>query len=167
MEITIHEVDYTQLSTQSEILAGLAREIWTEYYTDMIGAAQVEYMLANFQSAEKMAYDITERGFRYWLAFDSDTPVGYCGAVLEPTRVFLSKVYVLESHRGVGITKSFLDILLSWKAEAGVPTIELTVHKYNPDAIAAYEKLGFTRDSDIVMDIGGGFIMDDYLMVRH
>ena len=32
------------------LIAGLARQIWTEHYTPIIGAAQVEYMLGRFQS---------------------------------------------------------------------------------------------------------------------
>ncbi len=41
-------------------------------------------------------------------------------------------------------------------------TVWLTVHKGNADTLAAYEKLGFTLAGEIVIDIGNGYVMDDY-----
>ncbi|MCL1922563.1 MAG: GNAT family N-acetyltransferase [Propionibacteriaceae bacterium] len=166
MGITVREVDPAHMGEDTRTLETLAREIWTEYYTDMIGADQVDYMLSNFQTAEAMARDITERGFRYWIAYDGETPIGYCGATLEETRIFLSKLYVMSTYRGRGISKLFMDALTNWQQDAGAPTIELTVHKGNVDSIAVYQKLGFTIIDEWVKDIGQGFVMDDYLMSR-
>ena len=44
--------------------------------------------------------------------------------------------------------------------------IELTVNKYNSGTIAAYEKMGFEKVRPAVFDIGGGYIMDDYIMKK-
>ena len=35
-------------------ISALAGEIWREHYTPIIGAEQVEYMLAKFQTAERI-----------------------------------------------------------------------------------------------------------------
>jgi RimJ/RimL family protein N-acetyltransferase len=40
----------------------------------------------------------------------------------------------------------------------------LTVNKNNIKAINAYYKAGFFKESDIVTDIGDGYIMDDFVM---
>ncbi|MCL1923847.1 MAG: GNAT family N-acetyltransferase [Propionibacteriaceae bacterium] len=166
MTIYVREVERSRLADDTRTLAELAQVIWREYYTDMIGADQVEYMLANFQTAQAMSADITEKGFRYWLGFDGEVPIGYCGATAEDSRIFLSKLYVLSSYRGRGVSKLFMNELLTWKQDAGVPTIQLTVHKGNEQSIAVYERLGFTIVDDWVKDIGEGFVMDDYLMSR-
>jgi hypothetical protein len=42
----------------------------------------------------------------------------------------------------------------------------LAVNKGNRSAIAAYLKNGFTVLESVVKDIGGGFVMDDHIMVR-
>ena len=53
------------------------------------------------------------------------------------------------------------------KAEQlGYSSISLTVNKYNEASIKAYEKMGFKKVKDIVIDIGNGFVMDDYLMEK-
>ena len=42
----------------------------------------------------------------------------------------------------------------------------LAVNKANAKAISAYTKYGFRIREAIVQDIGGGFVMDDYVMVK-
>jgi len=161
----IHEADLAPGGAdEAEILAGLADDIWTEYYTPLIGAEQVAYMLVTIQSAEWIAQDIGQRGYRYWLAEDQGKPVAYCGAVVQMDRLFLSKLYVTHDYRGQGIGKQFVGIVEQWCREVGLPRIQLTVNKGNTDSIKAYEHLGFTIVDAIVTDIGGGFVMDDYVM---
>lgn len=52
---------------QLAVVAGLAREIWYEYYVSLIGRAQVDYMVSKFQSTEAMAQQLRE-GYEYFLA---------------------------------------------------------------------------------------------------
>jgi hypothetical protein len=42
----------------------------------------------------------------------------------------------------------------------------LTVNKRNAKAMAAYQRNGFTLTESVVVDIGGGFVMDDYVMTK-
>jgi diamine N-acetyltransferase len=42
----------------------------------------------------------------------------------------------------------------------------LAVNKANAKAIAAYKKYGFRIRDSVVQPIGGGFVMDDYFMVK-
>ena len=50
--------------------------------------------------------------------------------------------------------------------ERGFATLVLGVNKMNTQAIAAYRKHGFAIRESVVTDIGGGFMMDDYVMVK-
>jgi hypothetical protein len=49
------EIKRAKTREDAASIAGLARTIWTEHYTPIIGSSQVEYMLENIQSAEKIA----------------------------------------------------------------------------------------------------------------
>jgi ribosomal protein S18 acetylase RimI-like enzyme len=42
----------------------------------------------------------------------------------------------------------------------------LSVNKRNAKAIAAYQRNDFVIAESVVTDIGGGFVMDDYVMVK-
>jgi len=164
MEISIRQVDPADLGPDVQTVARLAAQIWSEHYTPIIGADQVGYMLESYHSAEAIADQIVKEGYRYWLAEDGTVPVAYCGAVAEPDRLFLSKLYVLDSRRRQGIAHRFVEILRGWCTEAGLPRIQLTVAKQNTESMAAYEKLGFSIVDSINTDIGSGFFMDDYVM---
>jgi len=147
-------------------VAELAREIWTEHYTPLIGAEQVEYMLSKFQSEEQIQEDIAHNGFRYYLAIDdaSGKPVGYSAAVSKPEVMFLSKVYVHRDYRKQGIANAFLSEAKSFAKEKGQGRIQLTVNKGNSGSIAAYKAMGFEKVAEAVSDIGEGFVMDDFIM---
>jgi len=47
----------------------------------------------------------------------------------------------------------------------GLTRLWLTINKRNP-VLQIYERLGFVRTAAIVMDIGGGFVMDDFRMEK-
>jgi diamine N-acetyltransferase len=47
---------------QIDIVASLAKEIWTEHYTPIIGKDQVEYMLGRFQSKKAISSQIKDEG---------------------------------------------------------------------------------------------------------
>jgi len=47
----------------------------------------------------------------------------------------------------------------------GLNSLWLTVNKGNP-TVSTYQQWGFRIAAAIVMDIGGGFVMDDYRMEK-
>jgi ribosomal protein S18 acetylase RimI-like enzyme len=51
-------------------------------------------------------------------------------------------------------------------AGSGARTLELRVNRHNAAAIGFYRKNGFTAFADDCREIGGGYVMDDYLMRR-
>lgn len=56
-----------------EKLADMAYEIWNEYWPSRIGQAQVDYMVANFQSLQAIKNDMAEHGYEYWfICVDDD-----------------------------------------------------------------------------------------------
>ena len=143
----------------------LADEIWREHYTPIIGKAQVDYMLDNFQTVEAISKQIDEGAVYYLLEFES-IAVGYLCYYLKEDHLFLSKIYVHQNMRGKGLGKSTIDFLLKKTINVGLSKISLTVNKNNHKTIEAYKKMGFQIVKPIVMDIGGGFVMDDYLMEK-
>lgn len=152
------------VSTQEEIsrVATLAAEIWKEYYTPLIGAEQVAYMIERFQSAEVIKKAIEQDGYIYYLVCGDGDDIAYCGVLPEVESLFLSKIYVRYDHRGRGLARLMLDRALSDHLDT--KRMWLTVNKGNAASIAAYERMGFVVEEAIVTDIGGGFVMDDFKM---
>ena len=92
--------------------------------------------------------------------------VGYISIRKEKEWLFLSKIYVLSDYRGNKIGKTAMQFIEEKAKSYHLKTIMLTVNKNNTNSIKAYEKLGFINVGSVVKDIGNGFVMDDYQMVK-
>ncbi len=154
----------TTLSQYTEI-ARLASIIWNQHYTAIIGQAQVDYMLDKFQSVEAIKHQITDNYFYFILQYDN-IPAGYIAIKPEQKSLFLSKIYVLEDFRGKKIGKTAMQFIEDRAITENLSAIRLTVNKNNVNSISAYQKLGFVITRSLIVDIGNGYVMDDYEMVK-
>ena len=68
--------------------------------------------------------------------------------------------------RGKGIGKAAMDFVEREGNHLECTQISLTVNKHNTGSIRAYEKLGFHNLGGIVQDIGKGYVMDDFLLIK-
>ena len=153
--------------TDVETVADLAREIWTDHYVPIVGSEQVEYMLDKFQSVPAIARQITE-GYEYFQVNVEGKPAGYIALISEADEfsMMISKIYVRKDVRGTGAGRKMLEFAEKICRERGLSSIWLTVNKNNANSIFWYEHVGFENAGSIVQDIGHGFIMDDYKMVK-
>lgn len=160
-------ISFIKVSTaqQLSLTEALAKGIWTHHYTPIIGQAQVEYMLSKFQTYEAIREQIAG-GYEYYLIYKDKTAVGYFSILAESPSLFLSKIYVKMEFRGHGIGKKAMEFIEKQARQKGLTAIRLTVNKHNRSSIEAYLKMGFKKIRELVIDIGGGFVMDDYEMVR-
>jgi GNAT superfamily N-acetyltransferase len=158
------KLERVESPAQIAAVAALARETWTPHYTPIIGAAQVEYMLEKFQSAEAIARQIAAEGYEYYLA----PGAVYLALVpdLEKKSVLLSKIYVKEERRGTGLGRALLEFAEKRCDELGCGELWLTVNRHNAGSIAFYERMGLRKTNALVQDIGGGFAMDDWRMAK-
>ncbi len=162
-------VDFIKVQTPEHIAATalMANLIWHEHYDPIVGLAQVDYMLDKFQSEKAIESQIA-RGWLYYLLCDDGRLIGYIGLEPQPEKdaLLLSKYYIYKEHRGKGYGRQCMDFVESVCREMEFQTLWLTVNKNNTDTIKIYEKLGFEKHGEIVADIGSGFVMDDYRMVK-
>ncbi|MEW6712783.1 MAG: GNAT family N-acetyltransferase [Candidatus Riflebacteria bacterium] len=151
---------------QIELATELAEEIWSEHYTPIIGAEQVKYMLENFQSIKAITDQIDRGSWGYFLIYHDAEAVGYFAYQFRVDHLFLSKLYLRHCLRGKGISRKVMHFLENVAADNCLKKISLTVNKNNENAIAVYKKLGFSTTGPTVADIGGGYVMDDYIMEK-
>ena len=152
-------------TSQFKTIAKLATEIWNEHYTPIIGKDQVNYMLDKFQSSDEI-YNQVQNGQAYYIIEHKDLPIGYFCIYPVEENLFLSKLYILVEFRAQGIGKFAFDFIKNKAKEFSLKTIFLTVNIHNTNAIASYEKMGFANQGPTKADIGAGYVMDDYRMVK-
>lgn len=154
------------LAEDSAGVAGLALEIWHEYYGALLSHRQIVYMVEKFQSPTAIADQIAQQGYEYYLMQAGGDNVGYLAVKAEGGKLFLSKLYVLKAQRGHGYASRAMAFLTRLCRERGLGAIWLTVNRHNDASIAVYEKKGFKKVREQVADIGSGYVMDDFVMEK-
>lgn len=182
---------FKPVSTDEELdlLAQVAREIWTGYWPDIIGLEQTEYMLETLHSAPRMRKDMDELGYRFWLLYDNDGEcVGYTGGAAEimsgdperdaaichnevvqhrwNRRFFISKIYLYPDQRGKHYASKVLAFYQDLCKEEQLDAMYLTVNVNNELGIRAYLGKGFEVVDKHASPIGNGFVMDDFIMAK-
>ena len=142
----------------------LADEIWHQHYVTIIGEAQVDYMVEKFQSLPAISKQIRQDGYEYFLLSMDDLLAGYAGVLVEEDSLFLSKLYIKESFRGMGLARQTVDFLKNICKERNLDRIYLTCNINNHNTLNVYDRLGFKIIESVVGDIGHGFVMDDYIL---
>ena len=168
-------VALTPVSEQDfAVLRELAGTIWRQHYSAIIPAGQIDYMLAGRFSDDALREHVQAADRWLELLQVGEKPVGYCGYELasldgdevSPAVVKLGQLYVLDSCRGMGLGRHMLRHVEDRASERGSGGLWLQVNKKNTVAIGFYRSAGFEVIREAVFDIGGGFVMDDYVMAK-
>ncbi|MGQ0829374.1 MAG: GNAT family N-acetyltransferase [Bacteroidota bacterium] len=152
------------VATDIPVIAGLADRIWRKHYPDIITREQIDYMLKNMYSPANLLQQMNE-GHKYTLVYTGEKPVGYSSiSTKDDKNYFLHKFYVEIADQRKGIGSKLLDHVL--KELGSAQTVELTVNRKNYKAINFYFKKGFVIKEVADFDIGNGFFMNDFVMIK-
>lgn len=149
-------------------VAALAETIWRSHYPTMISMAQIDFMLAGRYTPERLSRYLDAADCWLELLTVDGVAVGYCSYALTDTaqEMKLQELYLLPDYRGCGLGSFMLRHVETQARRRGCTALILTVNKGNTDAIAVYRHAGFNVREEAVFDIGNGFVMDDYVMVK-
>lgn len=144
-------------------VATMAEEIWHEYFPALISEEQIDYMLEKFLSFDSI-FEQIQNGYEYFLLIHDYTFAGFAGVHEENGSLFLSKLYIHKDFRGNGISSKVMKNLIELCKVRSLDKIWLTCNRGNESALAIYKHFGFIQTREQVSDIGGGFVMDDYIL---
>ncbi|MGB8369536.1 MAG: N-acetyltransferase family protein [Limisphaerales bacterium] len=149
-------------------IAKLAGVIWRACYPGIITSEQIDYMLARMYALDVLRDEIRSQGVRYDLLLVDGKPAGFAsyGPTSEPGAMKLHKLYLLPELHGRGLGSRLLQPVEREVRAGGMRRLMLSVNKRNARAIDAYQRNGFVTADSVVTDIGGGFVMDDYIMAK-
>jgi len=152
----------------AEAIAALAGEIWRAHYADIISGAQIEYMLQQRYDPALIRAELAGGDIGWDKLVVDGVIVGYAAyyAGVQAVEMKLDKLYVHHDHQRRGYGGLLIERAAAAARARGCKAVMLAVNKANAKAIAAYKKYGFRIREAIVQDIGGGFVMDDYVMVK-
>ena len=158
----------------------LARLTWPATFRDILGADQIEYMLDMMYSPRALEAQMDAgHEFHLLLLADPVEPDTYAGGSLRfravgyvshqlqavPGATKIHKLYVLPAYHGRGLGRQLIDKVENLARRAGQSALKLDVN-YQNRAISFYEHLGFERVERFDTRIGGGYLMEDWRMVK-
>lgn len=149
-----------------EPLCALAREIWLQHYPGIITVKQIEYMLAQRYTPDAIRAQVRDRTATWDVLESAETLCGFasCESGSDARSMKLDKLYVHQVFRGRGFGSALVDHVANTARREGRDTLYLQVNKYNHGSVEAYKRMGFVVTKSLVVDIGQGFVMDDYVM---
>lgn len=151
------------------LIQDLAKRSWENAYAEILSKEQMEYMLNTMYSDSAISEHLKNPNYHYYLVFDEnlnsyDGFLGYENHYENQTTK-LHRIYLVPESKGKGLGKKTLEFLNEKVKESGNSRIVLNVNKQN-SAKNFYESQGYKVYEDTVIDVGSGFVMDDYLMEK-
>ena len=145
----------------------LAGVIWRAVYPGIITDAQIDYMLARMYAQEVLREDLQQQ-VRYVRLLMGGELAGFAayGPAAGDAVMKLHKLYLHPSRHGRGLGSRLLQHCEREVRRLGARRLILNVNRRNAQAIAAYQRNGFRIVEEVRVDIGQGFVMDDFIMAK-
>ncbi|WP_313804004.1 GNAT family N-acetyltransferase [Flavobacterium sp.] len=149
------------------IVRDLACKIWPVAYGQILSEAQLDYMLENFYAIDSLEMQLASDHV-FLLAEENNVFYGFASYEVNCNnsgKTKLHKIYVLPETQGKGLGKLFLNEVETAAKKAGNSCLYLNVNRYNI-AQEFYKRLGFSVVHEEDIDIGNGYLMEDYVMEK-
>jgi len=158
----------TATSEDFETIRNIAYKTWPETYGKILGLEQLAYMLDRLYTTSALQQTITEKNHQYLLIKENDQYLGFASYQhdylgLNVTR--LHKLYLLPETQGRGAGKLLIDAIETMARNNHSEKVSLNVNRFN-NALSFYQKSGYSIVGEEDIDIGNGYLMEDYKMEK-
>jgi diamine N-acetyltransferase len=146
----------------------LAERVWRTHYPGIITPDQIDYMLRRSYALPVLAGFLHRTDAGIELAYMQSELAGFAAWYLmdDGAAAKLDRLYVAAECQRRGIGGRLVARVVELARAAGAVRVVLNVNKHNVQAQRAYRKHGFAVREAVVVDIGQGYVMDDYVMER-
>ncbi|KIO51976.1 GNAT family N-acetyltransferase [Flavobacterium hibernum] len=162
--ITILDAGLNDIKTIQEI----TNITWPITYGEILSKEQLDYMLGLFYSEEALAKQIENKEQLFYLISDSESIIGFIGIehnYKNEAITKIHKIYLLPETQGKGIGKKVFDEIQNMALENNSKALLLNVNRFNT-ALGFYKKIGFQVAEEVNIEIGNGYLMEDYVMEK-
>jgi diamine N-acetyltransferase len=162
--ITIQPATILDIKTIQE----LVDEIWPETYETILSKVQLDYMIDLIYSDDVLTKQIQKQEQLYYLFSDENSELGFFAIehnYKNEAVTRIHKIYILPETQGRGIGTMIMDKIAVLALENGSKKLSLNVNRYN-NALHFYHKIGFKTVGEENIEIGKGYLMEDYMMEK-
>lgn len=151
--------------SQLTIIQDLAYKIWPSTYGEILSKEQLKFMLDKFYDIDFLEIQ-RNNGQHFLLLEDNAVFLGYASYELNyenSNKTKIQKIYVLPETQGKGFGKKLMDFIKNIALEKNNKGLLLNVNRFNK-ALGFYEKYGYKIKETVDIEIGNGYLMEDYIM---
>ena len=161
--ITITEATISDI----EQIQNIVHITWPITYGEILSKEQLDYMLNLFYSDEALTLQYNKKEQLFYMIYEDQTDnIGFIGiehnyngeAVTK-----IHKIYLLPETQGKGIGKKVIDEIGILALQNNSKALLLNVNRFN-SALGFYKKIGFEVIDEVNIEIGNGYLMEDYVM---
>lgn len=152
-----------------QLIQNIATAAWGATYGEILSADQSAYMLEMMYSNESLSNQM-HNGQHFILIRHSETEEYKGFASIEyhykrTNKTKIHKLYVLPDNQGAGIGKTLIEYISSLASKQGDKYITLNMNRFNRSH-GFYTKMGFSIAGEEDIDIGNGYLMEDYIFEK-
>lgn len=148
----------------AERIQDLAYLTWPDTFIEILTQDQIKYMLEWMYNIPRLKEQIVSRHEFYIIRDEKD--LGFIGIEFnhpESGIVKIHKLYVLPDQQGKGLGIKLFEFIRARSVKEGMRSIQLNVNRFNK-AVGFYYHIGFNTIKEEDIDIGQGYLMEDYVM---
>lgn len=159
-------IEIEQLNKDNiDVVNHLAHDIWPHTFKDILSNDQITYML-------DWMYDVgtlreqAQIGHLFYVIKEFGSPKGFIG--LEPNypdvgHLRIHKLYVLPDNQGNGFGRQLVNQAIDVAFDLDLDALHLNVNRFNR-SVDFYKHVGFEIIGEEDIDIGKGYLMEDFIM---
>ena len=148
------------------IIQALSDKIWPHTFQNILTQEQITFMMDMMYSTSSLKKQMDELNHHYLLVKDAGEYVGYTSYELNYKGASITKIhkiYVLPSLQGKGVGRFLIETIGDIARKNDNNELSLNVNRFNK-AIDFYKRIGFDVVSNEDIDIGNGFLMEDFVL---
>lgn len=152
------------------VIQRIAYHTWPVTFEHILSMDQLTYMLDMMYSSVSLGRQIQQKGHAFLLAgIGVQEPMGFAAFEINfqgspVTKVH--KIYILPEAQGKGLGKALFEYISSESVKRGNRSLSLNVNRNNTKALEFYKKNGFEIVGEEDIQIGQGYLMEDYILEK-
>ncbi|NDV69585.1 GNAT family N-acetyltransferase [Dysgonomonas sp. 25] len=148
----------------------IAEQAWADTYGHILSQEQIDYMLDMMYSPQAIDDQINKRGHHFYLIREDASAcwqgfVSYEYDYQGAHKTKLHKLYVLPSCHGLGFGRILIEKVCEDARKHGNKSVLLNMNRNNA-TLGFYKHMGFEIIGEEDIDIGNGFLMEDYIFEK-
>lgn len=161
-------IEQINQNDRSKLLAiqEIAEKTWPVAYGSILKKEQLDYMLNRFYSFSSLVESM-DVGHHYFIYLEDDVPLGFISIefIESQKSMKIHKLYVLPNQQGNGIGEKLFQKAVELIKDKGFSRLFLNVNRFNA-ALQFYLRMGMKIQKEENIDIGQGYLMEDYVMEK-